>query len=60
MLNTDPSRFNAEGYCVFRNVLAADEVAAARALLERSTVEGAAMAIDRTSYYGEPHAESTE
>ena len=60
MLNTDASRFNAEGYCVFRNALNAAEVAGALALLERTIAEGAAMNLDRTSYYGEPHAESAE
>ncbi len=60
MLNQDPSRFNAEGYCVYRGVLTPAEVAAAQDLLSRTIAEGQAMNLDRTSYYGEPHAESAE
>ena len=59
MLNTDPNRFDAEGYCVFRNVLTAPQVAGTQALFEQTLAEGAAMNLDRASYYGEPHAEST-
>ena len=65
-LNTDPARFNTLGYCLFRNMLAAEEVAETRRMLSAALVQRLPQPyealkphealIDRPEYVGEPHA----
>lgn len=65
MLNTDPGRFAAEGYCLYHNVLEREETTALRTMLDEALAHplplptewhrGRASNMDRPGYVGEPH-----
>ena len=52
MINTDPARFAAEGYCLFPGVLNQEETAAVRRGLDEAT---RANLLHSANYFGEPH-----
>jgi ectoine hydroxylase-related dioxygenase (phytanoyl-CoA dioxygenase family) len=60
-LNTDPARFGELGYCLFRDVLTAEETRRLRAMLDEALGDplpqppGRDGAMDRDNYVGEPH-----
>ena len=66
MVNTDPKCFNTEGYCLFPDVLSADEADALRMMLDmalatplalpRAWHRDRAASLDGPEYLGEPHS----
>ena len=66
MVNTDPKRFNTEGYCLFPNVLSLEETTALRCMLDEALTtslplptawhQERADTLDRPDYLAEPHS----